>query len=105
MWQHSLYGLTLLVTLGCLWLIDREYGLVFYKQAKAAAVTIAIGVLFFAAWDLAGIHADIFFTGSERFLSGFYLAPNFPVEELLFLTILCYLPLLLTEYVKGTKNG
>jgi hypothetical protein len=48
-------------------------------------------VLFFLAWDLAGIGLGIFFRGETSFMTGVQLAPELPIEELFFLVLLCYL--------------
>lgn len=51
---------------------------------------MAFGVAFFAAVDLIGISLGIFFRGNSPYLSGLTVAPEFPIEELFFLTLLCY---------------
>lgn len=86
-----------LIYLGCLAfslvglaLIDNRFKLAFFYRAKAAAFVLAISVAFFSLWDLAGIAMGIFFRGHGRFLSGITIAPEFPVEELFFLTLLNY---------------
>ena len=56
----------------------------------AGAVSIAVGVIFFLIWDLFGIANGIFFRGETVGLTGLLLAPELPLEEVLFLTLLCY---------------
>lgn len=71
-------------------LLDHRHKLVFFSHPKASAITIAIGVVFFAIVDLIGITLGIFFRGDSPYLSGITVAPEFPIEELFFLTLLCY---------------
>jgi lycopene cyclase domain-containing protein len=49
------------------------------------------GVLFFLIWDLAGIGLGIFFRGPSPLVTGILVAPEVPLEEIFFLTLLCYL--------------
>jgi lycopene cyclase domain-containing protein len=56
----------------------------------AGAVSISVGVIFFLIWDLFGIANGIFFRGETVGLTGLLLAPELPIEEVLFLTLLCY---------------
>ena len=86
-----LYLLALLVSLTGMVVLDRRFGLFFWHAPRAAAVVLTIGVAFFLVWDLAGIAAGIFYRGETAFMTGLQLAPELPVEELFFLTFLCYL--------------
>ena len=42
-------------------------------------------------WDAFGIGLGVFFRGETPFMTGVLLAPELPVEELLFLIFLCWL--------------
>jgi len=57
-------------------------------------VAVAVGVAVFSVWDVVGISAGVFFQGPGPYQSGFMVGPEFPVEELFFLTLLCYSSLL-----------
>jgi lycopene cyclase domain-containing protein len=85
------YLTLLLVTLGCMMLVDRRWRLFFWRDRTAAAVTTLVGVAFFLAWDVAGISQGIFFRGETSIMTGILIAPELPVEEVFFLTLLCYL--------------
>jgi len=85
------YLLALLVSLTGMVVLDRRFGLFFWRAPRAAAVVLAAGVLFFLAWDLIGISAGIFYRGETAFMTGLQVAPELPVEEVFFLTFLCYL--------------
>ncbi len=91
------YAGALLVSIAGLAVLDRRARLLFFAgraEALRAAAVIAVGVAFFVLWDLVGIGLGVFFRGSTRYLSGELVAPELPVEELGFLTLLCYLTLL-----------
>ena len=85
------YLLALLVSLTGMVVLDRKFGLFFWRAPGVAAVVLGTGVLFFLAWDLVGIGAGIFYRGETSFMTGLQLAPELPVEEVFFLTFLCYL--------------
>lgn len=85
----------LLAVIGCMVLIDARWRLVFWRAPVAAAVTIAVGVAFFLAWDAAGILLGVFFRGRSEIVTGIELAPELPLEEPVFLAFLCYLTLVL----------
>jgi lycopene cyclase domain-containing protein len=80
----------LLVSLGCMVLLDRRLRLFFWADAVRATVVLAAGLVFFLGWDLAGIGLGIFFRGHNETL-GIELAPELPLEEPVFLLFLCYL--------------
>ncbi len=71
--------------------LDRRFALFFWRDRIRAAIVLLVGVLFFLAWDLAGVGLGIFFRGETPFMTGIQIAPEIPVEEVFFLTLLCYL--------------
>jgi lycopene cyclase domain-containing protein len=84
----------LAVALGGLATLDRRLRLVFWADARRAAVCVVVGVVFFLLWDLAGLGLGIFARGESPHMTGLLLAPELPVEELVFLTLLSYNALL-----------
>jgi lycopene cyclase domain-containing protein len=86
-----LYLVALAVALTGMVMLDRRFTLFFWRDAKRASLVLAVGVLFFLAWDVAGIDLGIFFRGETSFMTGLQLAPELPLEELFFLILLCYL--------------
>ncbi len=50
-----LYLVSLLLGITCMLLLDHRFRLFFWRDAKAAAIVTAVGLLFLLAWDLAGI--------------------------------------------------
>ena len=89
--MQFLYLLALLVALLGMVLLDRRFRLFFWQSWRRAAVVLLVGVAFFLSWDLAGIGLGIFFRGETSFMTGLQVAPELPVEEPLFLALLCYL--------------
>lgn len=85
------YLFALAIALTGMVMLDRRFALFFWKDARRAALVLAVGVVFFLAWDLVGIGAGVFFRGETEIMTGIQLAPELPLEEVFFLTLLCYL--------------
>jgi lycopene cyclase domain-containing protein len=81
----------LLISIAGMVAIDVRQKLFFAVAPARAAIVLAVGVAFFLVWDVAGIDLGIFFRGNPGLLTGVLLAPELPLEELFFLTLLCYL--------------
>lgn len=92
--MNLVYAAALVVSTACLVLLDLRYALVFRRRPLAGAAALVIGLLFFIAWDAAGIALGVFRHVDSRWATGVLLAPEFPVEELLFLVFLSYLTLI-----------
>ncbi|WP_404436816.1 lycopene cyclase domain-containing protein [Microbacterium aerolatum] len=93
--MSAVYAVSLVVSTACLVLLDVRFGLVFRRRPLIATATLAIGVVFFVAWDAVGIGLGVFRHLDSSWATGILLAPEFPLEELLFLLFLCYLTLIL----------
>ncbi|MDD9206393.1 lycopene cyclase domain-containing protein [Georgenia sp. 10Sc9-8] len=89
--MSAVYLLALGVSLAGMVILDHRFGLFFFRSPRHAAVVLAVGVAFFLVWDLAGIGLGVFFRGQTDYMTGLLLAPELPVEELVFLTFLSYL--------------
>ncbi|MGO4146213.1 lycopene cyclase domain-containing protein [Paenarthrobacter sp. YAF11_1] len=83
-----LYLVSLLLGIICMLLLDHRFRLFFWRDAKAAAVVTAVGVLFLLAWDLAGIGLGIFLRGEGTIATGLLIGPELPIEEPVFLLFL-----------------
>ena len=83
-----LYLVSLLLGITCMLLLDHRFRLFFWRDAKAAAIVTAVGLLFLLAWDLAGIGLGIFLRGEGAIATGLLLAPELPIEEPVFLVFL-----------------
>lgn len=84
----ALYLIALLLSLGCMLLLDRRFRLFFWRDAVSALVVTAVGLAFFLVWDIAGIANGIFLRGDAAIASGIVLAPELPLEEPVFLLFL-----------------
>ncbi len=84
----------ILFSLAGMLLLDWRHRLAFFDNWKRAAITIAVGLGIFLIWDVLGISLGIFFEGNSSITTGIMLAPELPLEELFFLTFLCYFTLI-----------
>ncbi|GAA1128288.1 lycopene cyclase domain-containing protein [Citricoccus alkalitolerans] len=90
-----LYLAALLVSTGCMALLDHRFRLVLWRAPRAGMITVALGIVFFLAWDLAAIASEHYAAGQSAGMTGIMLAPELPLEEIIFITFLCYLTLVL----------
>jgi lycopene cyclase domain-containing protein len=89
------YLVALVVSLTGLGLLDYTHKLaLFAGKIWQTLVTVAVGVVFFLVWDVAGIAAGVFFRGPGPYQTGILIGPELPLEEVFFLTLLCYVILL-----------
>lgn len=88
------YLAALIISLAGLFYLDYRYRLAFFTQPQLTIRVIAISVIFFLAWDVAGVYLDVFST-NQQFVSGLNLGhPDLPIEEPIFLILLSYVTLL-----------
>lgn len=91
-----LYLAALVLSIAAMLLVDRRFELFIFRDPRRAAVVLAAGLVFFLAWDLAGISLGVFLHGDGPYMTGVMLAPELPLEELFFLFFLCHLTMVLT---------
>jgi lycopene cyclase domain-containing protein len=91
----------LLLALAGLATLDWRHRLAFWVDARRSAVCVGVGVVFFLAWDVAGLALGIFARGESPHMTGILLAPELPLEEAFFLTLLCYNALLAWRFFDG----
>ncbi|MEE6281344.1 lycopene cyclase domain-containing protein [Georgenia sunbinii] len=89
------YLAALLGATGCMALLDRRFALVLWHDVRRALIVLVVGVAFFLLWDVAAIAAGFYHRGESEAMTGIMLAPELPLEELVFVTFLCYLTLVL----------
>lgn len=99
------YLAALLVSLGGLAALDRAHRLAFWVDWRRTALCLGIGVVGFLLWDGAGLALGIFARGDSPHMTGLLLAPELPVEEALFLTLLCYVALLAWRWFDRSAQG
>ena len=80
----------LAVSLTGMVVLDRRFGLFFWRDVRRASIVFVVGLALFLVWDVIGIAAGVFFRGETQFLTGLQLAPELPVEEPVFLALLIY---------------
>lgn len=85
-----LYLGALLISIAGMVVLDLRFKLFFGATPVRAAIVLVAGLVFFLAWDIAGITLGIFFRGNPGLLTGILLAPELPLEELFFLILLIY---------------
>lgn len=100
----SLYLAALCLSLGCMALLDWRFRLFFWRDLRRASIVLVVGVLFFLVWDLTGISSDIFYRGETEIMTGILLAPELPLEEIFFLTLLCYLTMNAYGWLSRSKE-
>ena len=88
--MHLAYLAALVLSILGTALIDHRWRLFVFARPRAGMAVLAAGVLFFTLWDALAIALGIFFRGDSPYLSGVMVGPEFPVEELFFLTLLCW---------------
>ena len=93
--MQFLYLGGLLVSLAGLALLDRRFKLAFWIAPKRTLLTLIVGILIFLIWDISGIALGIFLHGNSPYSLPFTLAPEFPIEEVFFLALLCYSALII----------
>ena len=84
------YLAALLVSIAGMVVLDRRFGLFVWRDARRASIVLPLGVAFFLIWDVFGIALGIFFRGQTSFMTGLLVGPELPIEEVFFLTLLCY---------------
>ena len=90
-----LYLLSLLTSIAALAMIDHQYNLAYWADKRRTMYTLGFAIIVFIIWDILGIVLGIFFHGASIFTLPLRLLPEFPLEELFFLLLLCYVTLLL----------
>lgn len=86
-----IYAACLAVSTVCMVILDWRFRLAFWAAPRRTALVVAAGLVFFLLWDLVGIALGVFRHLDSEFASGILVAPQLPLEELMFLVFLCYL--------------
>lgn len=83
--------------------IDLKVGLALRTAPGRTTLAVALGTVFFLAWDAVGILSGIFVKGESPLFVGVDLAPHLPIEELFFLLFLSYLAIFLWTIVERIR--
>ncbi|WP_154795058.1 lycopene cyclase domain-containing protein [Occultella kanbiaonis] len=100
-----LYLICLLVSLACMVLMDHRWRLFLFADARRGALTLLVGVLFFLLADVAAILLGFYGRGQSAALSGLEVLPHLPIEEIVFVTFLCYLTMVLCGLLRRFSLG
>lgn len=99
-----LYLSSLLISISGLMIIDWRHKLAFWFDFKRTTLTISIAGLVFIAWDFLGIFLDIFYHGQSKYSLPFVILPEFPLEEIFFIFLLCYCTLIIYRGIDKWLN-
>lgn len=99
------YLAALAVSITGMIVLDRRFELFFWRDARRAAIVLGVGVAFFLLWDVAGITSGVFFRGETVFMTGVLVGPELPLEEVFFLTLLCYLTMNVYGALTGSRRS
>ena len=94
------YLIGLLIGICGLLIIDRRWKLAFWKDTKRTTMTLATAIGVFVLWDFLGIFLGIFFHGNSEYSLPLRIAPEFPIEEIVFLFLLSYSALIIYHGVQ-----
>jgi lycopene cyclase domain-containing protein len=100
----SYLAILLISLVGC-YLLDKTHKLAFTLDPKRAFWSMVPAFVVFVIWDIAGITLAIFFRGNNTLLTGIQLFPEFPIEEILFLALLCYSTLIALTWISKVLNN
>ena len=103
--MYGSYLLILIASLAGLYLLDRTHILAFTVDARRSFISMVSAYVVFLIWDIAGIATGIFFRGQNTLLTGIQVFPEFPIEELFFLALLCYSTLIVFTWVQKTLTA
>lgn len=87
------YLLVQLVSFGGILVIDHRWKLAAFRAPAATVLAVTSAVALFLTWDVLGVRSGVFFRGVTDFMTGLTVAPEIPLEEIVFLAFLSYLSL------------
>jgi lycopene cyclase domain-containing protein len=93
--MQLVYLTAILVGISGMGIIDWRFKLALFYDWRRTLSTVGAMMVLFIAWDIAGMRFDIFFAGSSQYVTGIMFAFNVPLEEIFFLLLLSYMPLIL----------
>lgn len=93
--MSAAYLILLLLSLLGVALLDRRWRLFVWRAPVTAVMVLVSGVVFFVLWDLLGIANGHFRQADGPWQLGVLLAPELPIEEPVFLLLLCWCAMLL----------
>jgi len=85
-------------------IIDRRWKLGFWRDARRTGLTLGTAIAIFVVWDVLGISLGIFFHGGSSYALPYRIAPEFPIEEIVFLFLLTYSALIIYHGVQQWRS-
>ncbi|MGN0100631.1 lycopene cyclase domain-containing protein [Dietzia sp. CH92] len=73
--------------------IDHRWKLAAFRAPAATALAVTASVALLLTWDVLGVRSGVFFRGQTDFMTGLLVAPEIPLEEVVFLAFLSHLAL------------
>lgn len=95
--MNLIYLTALAISLAGVVVLDARYRLFLWRHPLRAVITLLVGVALLLAVDVVAISFGLFRMGDSPYLSGITLAPHLPLEEPIFLLMLCQLTMVLHE--------
>lgn len=81
-------------------LLDRRFKLAFWRDARRAAISVAVVTAVLLMVDIIGIALGVFARSTTWAMTGILVGPELPLEEIFFLAFLGYLSLNLLTAVQ-----
>lgn len=81
------------VSVAGIMVVDHRWRLAAFRAPAATVLAVTAAVALFLTWDVLGVRSGVFFRGVTDFMSGLTVAPEIPLEEVVFLAFLSYLAL------------
>lgn len=86
-----LYLASLLGAMFCMGLIDYRWRLFLFACPRVAIAVVVLAGLLFVVWDVVAIENGAYVRGESEAMTGIEVANELPLEELFFITFLCYI--------------
>ena len=99
------YLAVLIVSFAGIAVIDHRLRLAAFRAPAATALAVSAAVALFLTWDVLGVRSGVFFRGQTDFMTGMLVAPEIPVEEVVFLAFLSYLALVCATGAAAAAEG
>ena len=103
--MSSIYLLSICIPGLCMLLVDHRWKLFAFRRPLHAVVTLLVGFVFFLAWDIVAIELGVYVRGESDAMTGVEVAPELPLEEIVFVTFLCYVTLVTRGLVAHAVAG
>ncbi len=94
----------ILVGIAGMAIIDWRYKLAFWHSPRRTSATLLTALAIFILWDFFGISLGIFKHGGSPYSLPVTLFPEFPIEEIFFLFLICYTTLVIFNGVTKWRS-